>query len=221
MLRAATHSSAGTFQYCAAASTSARRAAAPARESVSNVQLTLQLPGEDLRERRPDTLAHLGLRDVDGHEPIGCDRHRGVRVECGRARGAAHAVAEGEPERHADARRGAALQEVPAVQLCGHGYTPAARLMARLMRTYVAHRQMLPDIAATISSSVGFGVLARSDAACMICPDWQYPHCGTCSAIQASWSGCRPWGCNPSIVVIFLPAACAIVVWQERTAVPS
>src|SRR5439155_18978121 len=31
---------AGTFQYCAAASTSARRAAAPARESVSNVQLT-------------------------------------------------------------------------------------------------------------------------------------------------------------------------------------
>ena len=44
MLRDATHSSAGTFQYCAAASTSARRAAAPARESVSNVQLTLQLP---------------------------------------------------------------------------------------------------------------------------------------------------------------------------------
>src|SRR6267378_3682500 len=43
-LRAATHSSAGTFQYCAAASTSAMRAAAPARESVSNVQLTLQLP---------------------------------------------------------------------------------------------------------------------------------------------------------------------------------
>src|SRR5207248_6728242 len=93
--------------------------------------------------------------------------------------------------------------------------------MARLMRTYVAHRQMLPDIAPTISSSVGFGVFARSDAACMICPDWQYPHCGTCSAIQASWSGCRPSGCKPSIVVIFLPAACATVVWHERTALPS
>jgi hypothetical protein len=44
MLREATHSSAGTFQRCAAASTSDIRAAAPARESVSNVQLTLQLP---------------------------------------------------------------------------------------------------------------------------------------------------------------------------------
>ena len=42
-----------------------------------------------------------------------------------------------------------------------------------LMRTYVAQRQILPDIASTISSSVGLGVFARSAAACMICPDWQ------------------------------------------------
>jgi len=40
----AMHSVAGTCQRFAAASTSMMRAAAPARDSVSNVQFTLQLP---------------------------------------------------------------------------------------------------------------------------------------------------------------------------------
>ena len=47
--RSATHSAAGTFQPVAAASTSASRAAAPARESASNVQFTDQLPPVSMR----------------------------------------------------------------------------------------------------------------------------------------------------------------------------
>jgi hypothetical protein len=38
---------------------------------------------------------------------------------------------------------------------------------------YVPQRQMLPDIAAAISSLVGFGVPTSSAAAVMIWPAWQ------------------------------------------------
>jgi hypothetical protein len=41
------------------------------------------------------------------------------------------------------------------------------------MRVYVPHRQITGDIALSISASVGFGVLLRSAAAVIICPDWQ------------------------------------------------
>ena len=44
----------------------------------------------------------------------------------------------------------------------------AARLIARLIRMYVAHRQRLPDIPSTICWSVGCGFFASNDAACMI-----------------------------------------------------
>jgi hypothetical protein len=37
------------------------------------------------------------------------------------------------------------------------------------------------------SASVGCGLLARSAAADMIWPDWQYPHCGTSRSSQALW----------------------------------
>ena len=37
----------------------------------------------------------------------------------------------------------------------------------------------LPCIAKSMSSSVGAWLLARKSAACMIWPDWQYPHCAT------------------------------------------
>jgi hypothetical protein len=40
----------------------------------------------------------------------------------------------------------------------------------------------------------------------MICPDWQYPHCGTSSSIHASCTGCVPSADSPSMVVIGLPA---------------
>src|SRR6185369_15906114 len=80
---------------------------------------------------------------------------------------------------------------------------------------------MLPSMCATIWSRVGFYVFASSSAACMIWPDWQEPHCGTCSAIQAFCKGCELVGDRPSMVVTFLPAASDMLVWQERTALPS
>ncbi len=49
----------------------------------------------------------------------------------------------------------------------------AARWIAWRMRRYVAHRQMLPFIAASMSASVGFGLLARSADADMSWPAWQ------------------------------------------------
>src|ERR1051325_11155366 len=80
-------------------------------------------------------------------------------------------------------------------------------------------RQRLPSMWSTISCLVGSGFLESSDAACMICPDWQYPHCGTCSTTHATCSGWLPP--RPSMVVTFLPAASLAEVWQERTATPS
>jgi hypothetical protein len=67
------------------------------------------------------------------------------------------------------------------------GTVPAACLMAARIRPYVPQRQMLPDMALSMSASVGSGVLASSADADMIWPDWQYPHWGTSSAIQALW----------------------------------
>src|SRR6476661_5677602 len=93
--------------------------------------------------------------------------------------------------------------------------------MARTMRGYVPQRHMLPSIWVTICSRVGFLFVARSAAACMICPDWQYPHCGTCSATQAFCRGCWPLGERPSMVVTFLPATLDTEIWQERIALPS
>jgi hypothetical protein len=49
----------------------------------------------------------------------------------------------------------------------------AALWTAFRMRTYVPHRQMFPDNAASISASLGAGLDANSAAADMICPDWQ------------------------------------------------
>jgi hypothetical protein len=43
----------------------------------------------------------------------------------------------------------------------------------QLVLVLVPHRRTLPDMAASISSSVGFGVSFSSAAADMIWPDWQ------------------------------------------------
>ena len=55
----------------------------------------------------------------------------------------------------------------------------------------------------------------------MICPDWQYPHCGTSISIQACCRGCVRSGEIPSMVVIFFPSARETGATQERTASPS
>src|SRR5262245_41718471 len=80
---------------------------------------------------------------------------------------------------------------------------------------------MLPDMAESIWASVGRGVFASSAAADISWPDWQYPHCGTCSATHATCSGCVEVGDSPSMVVIFFPAAAEAAVVHDRTALPS
>src|SRR5215475_833869 len=80
---------------------------------------------------------------------------------------------------------------------------------------------MLALICATICARVGLGFCLSRSAALMICPDWQYPHCGTCSASQAFCSGCDESADNPSIVVTDLPAISDIWVWHENARLPS
>src|SRR6266849_5190495 len=79
---------------------------------------------------------------------------------------------------------------------------------------------MLPLMASSISASLGLGFFESSATADMICPDWQYPHCGTSSSIQACCTGWLPSAERPSIVVIFLPATLETGVMQERVASP-
>ena len=94
--------------------------------------------------------------------------------------------------------------------------------MADFMRGYIPHLQMFPDMAESISASVGLGFCANSAVAHIICPDWQYPHCGTFSEIQAACTGCSFSGePMPSIVVIFLPSAAEAGVRHDLVATPS
>src|SRR5437016_11102596 len=74
---------------------------------------------------------------------------------------------------------------------------------------------------ASISASVGCGFFARSAAAAMIWPDWQYPHCGTSSSIHARCTACARFLERPSIVVTRLPATAATGSTQVRVATPS
>src|SRR6266568_5332713 len=76
-------------------------------------------------------------------------------------------------------------------------------------------------MAPSISASVGRFTFASSAAALMIWPDWQYPHCGTSFATQASCSTLPSlvWP-MPSMVVILLPAAALAGVEQDRAAWP-
>src|SRR5713226_7025318 len=81
---------------------------------------------------------------------------------------------------------------------------------------------MLPDIASSMSESVGCGLLARSAEADMIWPDWQYPHCTTSRSSQAFWI-LAPAAVAPiaSIVVIAEVPMLSTGVMQEREATPS
>src|SRR6185437_16445918 len=54
----------------------------------------------------------------------------------------------------------------------------------------------------------------------MICPGWQYPHCGTLTFIHAFCTGCDPSVERPSIVRISVPAALLMGTTHARTALP-
>src|SRR5216683_7575775 len=81
---------------------------------------------------------------------------------------------------------------------------------------------MLPDIASSMSASVGCGLLASSAEADMIWPDWQYPHCTTSRSSQAFWI-LAPAAVAPiaSIVVIAEVPTLSTEVTQERVGAPS
>src|SRR6187455_1221675 len=72
-----------------------------------------------------------------------------------------------------------------------------------------------------MSASVGLGMRASSAAADMICPDWQKPHCGTSSSIQARCTGWSLFPESPSMVVTRLPATAESGVVHERVGCPS
>src|SRR2546430_10666946 len=76
-------------------------------------------------------------------------------------------------------------------------------------------------IAASMSASVGCGFLASRADAAMIWPDWQYPHCGTSSAIQARCTACARFLDRPSIVVTRLLATAEMGSTPVRVATPS
>src|SRR6476661_799797 len=80
---------------------------------------------------------------------------------------------------------------------------------------------MLPDIALSISASVGCGLLASSADADMIWPDWQYPHWTTSRSSQAFWI-LAPTAVLPiaSMVVISELPMLSIGVMQERVGSP-
>src|SRR6476646_8452307 len=80
---------------------------------------------------------------------------------------------------------------------------------------------MLPDMAASISASVGLGLLVSIAEADMICPDLQYPHCTTSRSSHAFWIF-APAGVSPiaSIVVIAESPTLSTGVMQERMGVP-
>src|SRR5258705_10537040 len=80
---------------------------------------------------------------------------------------------------------------------------------------------MLVLMCSNISSRVGFGFCLSKSAALMIWPDWQYPHCGTRSAIHAFCTGWLESAERPSIVVMDLPAISDTWVWQENARLPS
>ena len=75
-------------------------------------------------------------------------------------------------------------------------------------------------MAESMSASVGFGVLASSATADMICPDWQYPHCGTSSSIQAFCTGWLRSAERPSMVVTGCSPTALTGVTQERMGSP-
>jgi hypothetical protein len=90
------------------------------------------------------------------------------------------------------------------------------------MRWYVPQRQILLDIAASISESVGSGVAISRAAADMTWPDWQYPHCTTSRSSHARCSA-RPCGVAPipSMVVTAPLPTLLMGVTQDRRGVPS
>ena len=127
----------------------------------------VELLGQDDREARVASLAHLEMLADDRHRVVRRDPHERVRREhlVGRE-GAAPVEAESDEQRRACERGG--LEESPARDHAQPPSVAAASWMAARIRTYVAHRQTLPDIAVSMSASDGRGISESSAIADMI-----------------------------------------------------
>ena len=146
------------------------------------VPLGVELVGDDHRHGRHRALPHLGHRVDDGDDAVAVDAEPLVRREDARSLGLGEdGVEERQPEAHDEpgADGDSALEQLAAAdeRAPGHHAPPrasvAARWTAARIRWYVPQRQMLPDMAASISASLGRGFSASSAVADMICPDWQ------------------------------------------------
>src|SRR6266567_7343387 len=79
---------------------------------------------------------------------------------------------------------------------------------------------MLPAITESMSSSEGLGLDESNDTACIICPGWQYPHCGTFTSAHAFCTTCGPLLEIDSMVVISSPSRVLIGLEHDRIAFP-
>ena len=132
------------------------------------------------REGRRRALPHLAMRNQDGDAVVGGHGDPGRQLTLlgcvgGDERVAAWCEREaGHSEQEASTRDGTCADErAPGPFL--HDAAPfrwAASWMAARIRANVPHRQMFVR-PASISSSVGFAICARSPATAMITPDWQ------------------------------------------------
>src|SRR6266404_8444511 len=91
--------------------------------------------------------------------------------------------------------------------------------MARRRASHVPQRQILV-ILASMSASVGLAKSIRQATTAMLCPDWQYPHCGTPSSIHARCTGWLLSEERPSMVRICAPSRAPIGTEHDRMAVP-
>ena len=149
------------------------------------IQSDLELFRQQHWHRGVRALSHFDLAHDQGHAAIPADANEGVRREGGRCSFGRRYQDAGPrlvmpSEQQSTAGGSARGEEIPTGD-APHGQPSflavtgfrAACLMASRMRGYVPQRQMFPDIAWSISASVGARIFASSAAAAMICPDWQ------------------------------------------------
>ena len=86
---------------------------------------------------------------------------------------------------------------------------------------YPVQRQIFPFKATLISSSVGSGTLSISALPAMTMPGVQNPHCTEPIAPKAYTNASFSASLNPSVVMMFFPAARLVVRIQDLTAFPS
>ncbi len=130
--------------------------------------------GDQHRQHGLHALADLRILCGDGHDAVRRDADIGVQRRRSRAvRGGKPVCGQCRAQQQPTAGREADFQEGAAWRDRVHGAPPAACLIAARMRRYVAHRQRLPLMAASMSWSVGCAFCVSRATADMICPAWQ------------------------------------------------